>query len=140
MSVRMASYPDDAESIRSLLRLIDLTIYPDLNDIRNPNDQWFVCEEMGEIIGCVAARKGIGEIRHIVVMPEHQRKGIGSQLANCAIEFLADLGYSRIWAQVRVKNAESQGLFEKLGFRRERRRIRSLKNPEVELYKYVLAL
>lgn len=140
MGIRKVSLPNDTESILSLLNHIDLSIYPERTDIENPDDQWFVYEEKGEIIGCVAARRSGGEIRHIAVLPNHRRKGIGSQLVNCAIEFLKSIGYSRIWAQVRVENKESQGLFEKLGFKCKPRTIRSVKNPEVKLYKYVLTL
>lgn len=140
MSVRKASLPKDTKSILSLLKYIDLSIYPKSTDIENPDDQWFVFEEKGEVIGFIAARRSRGEIRHIIVLPNHQRKGIGSQLANCAIEFLKSIGYAEIWAQVRVENKKSQRLFEKLGFRREPRLITSLKNPKVKLYKYMLVL
>jgi ribosomal protein S18 acetylase RimI-like enzyme len=140
VSIRKASFPNNTKSIHCLLRYIDLSIYPERIEIENPDDQWFVYEEKGEVIGCVAARRSRGEIRHIAVLPNHRRKGIGSQLVNCTIEFLKDIGYSTIWAQVRVKNKESQGLFEKLGFKRKPRPIRSVKNPEVKLYKYVLTL
>jgi len=138
MSVRKASLPNDAESILSLLRYIDLSVYPKLTDIENPDDQWFVYREKGEIVGCVAARRTTCEIRHIVILPNHQRKGIGTQLANSAIELLGSIGCSRIWVQIRLKNEKSQRLFEKLGFKREPRLIRSRKNPEVMLYSYVL--
>jgi len=141
MGIRKASLPDDTKSIHHLLRLIDLSIYPENTDIGNPDDQWFVYEEHGEITGCVAARRSRGEIRHIAVEPLHRRKGIGNQLANCAIAFLKSIGYSTIWAQIRVKNEKSQQLFEKLGFKRKPiRPIRSLKDPHVKLYKYVLTV
>ena len=140
MDIRKAFLPNDTKSIRCLLRYIDLSIYPEYTDIENPDDQWFVYEEKGEIVGCVAARKSRGEIRHIAVLPNYRRRGIGSQLVNCTIEFLKSIDYSRIRAQVRVKNKKSQRLFEKLGFRREPRPIRSVKNSEVKLYKYVLTL
>lgn len=117
-----------------------MSIYPEHTDIENPDDQWFVYDEKEEIIGCVATRISRGEIRHIVVLPNRRKKGIGTQLANCAIEFLKSIGYSIIWAQVRVEIKESQRLFEKLNFKRESRPIRSRKNPEVKLYKYVLTL
>lgn len=140
MSVRKASLPKDTKSIDSLLKYIDLSIYPERTDIENFDDQWFVFEEKEEIIGTVAARRSRGEIRHLVVLPNHRRKGIGSQLVNCTIEFLKSIGYSKIWAQVRVENEESQGLFGKLGFKRKPRPITSPKNPKVKLYKYMLVL
>jgi len=140
VSIRRASLPSDTRSIYSLLKHIDLSIYPEPTNIENPDDQWFIYEEKGRIIGCVAARKSRGEIRHIVVLPKHEGKGIGTQLGNCAIGFLKDIGYLGVWVQVRVQNKRSQGLFEKLGFKREPRTIRSRKNPQVKLYKYVLTL
>jgi ribosomal protein S18 acetylase RimI-like enzyme len=140
VSVRKATLPTDTKSLHSLLKYIDLSIYPEHAEIENPDDQWFVYEEKEEIIGCVAARKNSGEIRHIAVVPNHRRKGIGTKLAKCAIEFLRSVGCPIIWTQVRVKNEESQGLFEKLNFMREAKPIRSRKNPEVKLFKYVRAL
>ena len=132
--------PNDTESIHSLLKDLDLSIYPEPTDIENPDDQWFVYEENTEIIGCVAARRSRGEIRHVDVLLDHRRKSIGSKLVKRAIEFLKSIGYSRIWAQVRVTNEEGQGLFEKLGFERKPKLITSRKDPKVKLYKYELKL
>lgn len=138
MGVRKASLPNDTEFIHGLLKYIDLSIYPEPTDIENSDDRWFVYEDKGKIIGSVAARRNRGEIRHIVVLPNHRRKGIGSQLASRAIEFLRSIGYSSVWVQVRVENKESQRLFESLGFQRGSRLITSRKDPEVKLYKYAL--
>ena len=140
MSVRKASLPDDTESILSLLKYIDLSIYPGLTDIENPNDQWFVYEENREIIGCVAARRSRGEIRHVAVLSDHQNKGVGSKLVKQGIEFLKSMGYSSVWAQIRVCNKKSQGLFKKLGFVRKPGLITSLKDSKVKLHKYELRL
>jgi len=135
---RKAVLPHDTESIRSLLKYIDLSIYPERGDVENPDDQWFICEEESGIIGCVALRRTTGEVRHIVVLPAYRRKGIGRQLANSAIEYLRKVGYSRIWGQIRVNNEDSQRLFESLGFKRVPKPMTSRKNPEVKLYKYIL--
>jgi ribosomal protein S18 acetylase RimI-like enzyme len=140
MKPRKAVLPHDTESIESLLKYIDLSIYPECGDIENPDDQWFVYEEELGIVGCVASRRSTGEIRHIVVLPDYRKRDIGRQLANSAIEFLGKLGYSRIWGQIRVDNRESQQLFESLGFKCDHKPITSRKNPEVKLYKYVLLL
>lgn len=138
MNVRRASFPDDTKSIHSLIKYIDLSVYPEPANIENPDDQWFVYEEKRKVIGCAAATRSRGEIRHIVVLPNHRRSGIGSKLVNCTTDFLKNTGHSRIWAQVRVKNKESQRLFEKSGFERQLKLIRSSKDPKVKLYKYVL--
>jgi len=140
MGIRKSSLPNDTESILRLLKYIDLSIYPESIDIENPDDQWFVYEDEGKIVGSVAARRSRGEMRHIVVLPNHREKGIGRQLASHAIELLRSIGYSSVWAQVRVENKESQRLFESLGFNRRSRRITSRKDPEVKLYRYVLVL
>jgi ribosomal protein S18 acetylase RimI-like enzyme len=138
VSVRKASLPDNTTSIQSLLKYIDLSIYPGPTDIENPDDQWFVYKENSEIVGCVAARRSRGEIRHVVVLPDHQREGVGSKLVKLGIEFLKSIGYSRIWAQIRVNNKESQAFFESLGFVRKSRLVTSPKDPQVKLYKYEL--
>lgn len=140
MGVRKASLPNDTEFIIRLLGYIDLSIYPEATDIENTDDQWFVYEDNQKIVGSVTARRSRGEIRHIVVLPNHRRKGIGSQLASRAVEFLRSIGYSSVWGQVRVENKKSQRLFKNLGFKRESRPITFLKDPKVKLYKYVLIL
>ena len=138
VGVRKASLPNDTEFIIRLLGYIDLSIYPEATDIENPDDQWFVYEDKEEIIGSVAARRSRGELRHMVVLPSHRRKGLGRKLAKCAIEFLRGMGYSTVWAQVRARNKDSQRFFESLGFKRDSRLRTSLKDPEVKLYRYRL--
>ena len=140
MSVRKASLPNDIKSILSLLKYIDLSIYPGPIDIENPDDQWFVYEENRKIIGCVAARRSRGEIRHVVVLPKHQKKGVGSKRVKQGIEFLKSMGYSSVWAQIRVCNKKSRGLFERLGFKQKPRVVTSRKDPKVKLYKYEFEL
>jgi len=138
MSIKTARLPEDTVSIQHLLKFIDLSHYPSLSEIQNPEHQWFVYQQNGAIIGCVAATKDRGEIRHIVVEPTSCRKGIGSQLLNKAVVFLRNIGYRHVWAQVRIDNKKSQGLFRKAGFRQETRVLPSPENSAVKLNKFAL--
>jgi len=75
MGIRKAFFPEDISPIIRLLKYIDLSIYSDATDIKNPVDQWFVYEDKRKIVDCVAARKSRGEIRHVVVHPNYRKKG-----------------------------------------------------------------
>lgn len=139
MGIRKAFLPNDVETIRALLEHIELSIHPDTSDIEYRDDQWFVYGTGNEIIGAVAARKTTGEIRHLVVLPEHRRKGIGTQLVKQAVDFLRGQECLRIWVQIRVDNKGSQNLFKKLCFKRRPKPFSSRKNPDIKLYLYFLA-
>lgn len=137
MSVRAADLTKDMPYIQSLLKNIELSHVPLPEEIKNANHQWFVFEQDGVICGCVVAKKDRYEIGHIVVHPYFCRKGIGSKLVTTAVTFLQGINNKQIWAQVRITNDKSIGLFEKNGFRQEKILI-SQENSKVKLYKFIL--
>jgi ribosomal protein S18 acetylase RimI-like enzyme len=137
VSVRAADLTKDMPFIQSLLKNIDLSHIPLPEEIKNVNHQWFVFEQDGVICGCVVVKKDRCEIGHLIVDPNFCRKGIGSKLVTTAVTFLQDTNNKQIWAQVRITNDKSIGLFEKNGFRQEKILI-SQESPKVKLYKYIL--
>ncbi len=78
-------------------------------------DFW-VCQLNNRIVGCCALHitwKGLVEIRSLVVSRHYQRKGIGRQLINAAINEAKDLGCKSIFTLTYVPD-----YFKKSGFRR----------------------
>lgn len=69
----------------------------------------------GPIIGVAALHitwDGLGEIRSLVVAPEHQRRGIGSQLVRSCLEEARQLGLQRVFVLT-----TSPEFFQRFGFR-----------------------
>ena len=84
---------------------------------RNPST-CFVAEIAGEIIGGILAghdgRRGY--IYHAVVMPEHQGKGIGKQLADAACDALKAEGINRVGMLVFAGNQQGNAFWESQGW------------------------
>jgi len=84
---------------------------------RNP-DTCFVAVEDSEIVGCIMAghdgRRGY--IYHAAVSPDHQRKGIGSALAQAAVEALKNEGITKAALLVFAHNKTGNAFWEKQGF------------------------
>jgi ribosomal protein S18 acetylase RimI-like enzyme len=121
-----------------LLRNIDLSHFPQQQEIQNPNHQWFVYEEDDKVLGCVVAKENRQEIGHIAVDTDVLRKGIGSTLVNHCIPYLRSKSSKQVWAQVRVDNKASIGLFAKNGFKIEKK-ITSSKNSNLKLFRFILS-
>ena len=92
---------DDADALAAILRAAMRGAMPSLPELHTPEeDRWFlreivlpneevwVVERDGQIVGFTAlgAREGIDYLQHIYVAPEHQSRGIGSELLNRAKE------------------------------------------------------
>jgi ribosomal protein S18 acetylase RimI-like enzyme len=137
VSIRAADLTKDMPCIQSLLENIDLTHVPLPEEIKNVNHQWFVFEQDGVICDCVVAKKDRCEIGHVVVHPNCRRKGIGSKLVRTSVTFLQGTSDKQIWAQVRITNGKSIGLFKKNGFVEEKIWV-SPENPKVKLHKLIL--
>lgn len=72
-------------------------------------------EDDGPIIGVAALHitwDGLGEIRSLVVAPERQRQGIGSQLVQSCLEEARQLGLQRVFVLT-----TSPEFFRRFGFR-----------------------
>lgn len=138
MNIRKAVLPKETSRILFLLRLIELSHLPSPQEIENPNNMWFVFEQDGVILGGVAATNNRGEIAHIVVDPASQRNGIGSKLVTTAASYLKNTGHKRIWAQVRIDNSKSIGLFTKNGFTLQERLLTSREDHRVKLFEFIL--
>ena len=84
---------------------------------RNPST-CFVAEIAGEIIGGILAghdgRRGY--IYHAVVLPEHQGKGIGKQLADAACDALRAEGINRVGMLVFASNQQGNAFWESQGW------------------------
>jgi len=84
---------------------------------RNPTT-CFVAEIDGEIIGGILAghdgRRGY--IYHAIVLPEHQGKGIGKQLADSACSALRAEGINRVGMLVFAGNQQGNAFWESQGW------------------------
>jgi ribosomal protein S18 acetylase RimI-like enzyme len=84
---------------------------------RNPST-CFVAEIAGEIIGGILSghdgRRGY--IYHAIVLPEHQGKGIGKQLADAACDALRAEGINRVGMLVFAGNQQGNAFWESQGW------------------------
>ena len=74
----------------------------------------------GEVIGTVGVRRwgdGIAELKRMYVRPVGRGSGLGRQLAEAAIQFARDAGYSAIRLDSdQASMPEANRLYERLGF------------------------
>jgi len=84
---------------------------------RNP-DTCFVAEEDGIITGAIMAGNDgrRGYIYHTAVHPAHRKQGIGSSLADAALNALAAAGITKVALVVFDRNAGGNAFWEKQGF------------------------
>ena len=68
-------------------------------DVLHSHEGW-VCECDGKVVGAAMADKNTGELWVVVVLPEYERKGIGSKLYIQAIEWLVSLGWKEAWLAI----------------------------------------
>jgi CBS-domain-containing membrane protein len=52
----------------------------------------------------------------VVVLPPFQNRGIGTQLARCAVQLAHEVGFCRIWLSVEATNLRARRVFRKCGF------------------------
>lgn len=85
--------------------------------VRNPNT-CFVAEEEGNLLGVIMAghdgRRGF--IYHTSVSPDARGRGIGTQLANAALDALKAEGISKVALVAFTRNETGNAFWEKLGF------------------------
>jgi len=109
----------DIKKIQALINLFakkDLMLARSLNELyENLRDFW-VYENKGKIIGCVAMHiswDDLAEIKSMAVAKPYQNKGIGSQLITACLDESKDLGAKKIFVLTYKPN-----FFDKFGFKR----------------------
>ena len=72
----------------------------------------------GQLLGYFVVMPGVDELHllNVTVAPEHQSRGLGSQLMQAVFEHGARLGMSLLWLEVRKSNLRAQSLYRRLGF------------------------
>jgi GNAT superfamily N-acetyltransferase len=139
------SIPDDVYAIRELHKITWLNTYPNdeagitIGDIKdkfkddetpegkrkieakkerclNKNQQTWVAEERGKIIGACRAEKGrqINRLSAIYVLPDYQGKGVGSELIVNALGWLGN--QKDIYVNVVEYNLKAINFYKKHGF------------------------
>ena len=83
------------------------------------NDEFFVYQENGEIIGVVSLItdvSNVAEIRDMVIKPEFRRKGYGKNIVQELLELAKERKLRKVFGLVMP---ELEKFFEKLGFEKE---------------------
>jgi len=96
-------------------------------------DTFIVAEEDGEIVGYVMCRMesglpdfgllGIAKRGHVIsvaVLPEHQRRGVGTALMKEAMAGMRVYKAKECYLEVRVTNEPAVHLYDKLGFQKSK--------------------
>ena len=80
----------------------------------------YLIEENGEIVAYAGFSSVLyeGNLDIIAVSENHRRKGYAKQLANKAFSELVKNGVTKVFLEVRKKNAAAISLYELLGFNR----------------------
>ena len=79
---------------------------------------FFIAYDRNTPIGyfCFSYFLGEAELERICVIPDYQRKGVGSQMLSYAIDYLRELNCSKFMLEVRSKNYKAVSLYKKYGF------------------------
>jgi len=128
--------PDDLEQVMHINRIClpeNYATYFFMDLYERFPETFIVAEEDGEIVGYVMCRietglpdfglLGIAKRGHVIsiaVLPEHQRKGIGSALMNEVMAAMKVYKAKECYLEVRVSNAPGVNLYKKLGFEASR--------------------
>ncbi|MGH3066750.1 MAG: GNAT family N-acetyltransferase [Gaiellaceae bacterium] len=119
---------EDADALAAILRAALRTAMPSLPELHTPEeDQWFlrevvlpneevwVVERDEQIVGFAAlgSRQDVDYLQHIYVAPEHQRRGVGTELFKHAKE-RRPAGF-RLW--VFQRNEGARRFYERHGCR-----------------------
>lgn len=124
--------PDDLERVMYINRIClpeNYATYFFMDLYERFPETFIVAEEDGEVVGYVMCRietglpdfglLGIAKRGHVIsiaVLPEHQRKGIGSALMNEAMAGMKVHKAKECYLEVRVTNTPAVNLYKKLGF------------------------
>ncbi|MDR1621916.1 MAG: GNAT family N-acetyltransferase [Synergistaceae bacterium] len=75
-----------------------------------------------------------GLLMNLVVVPEHRRRGFGTQLVAAAAECANDMGFSMLVLRVRASNFAARALYGSLGFRTDATRESFYSDGDVAQY------
>lgn len=93
-----------------------------------------VYEREGIVVGYVTSQgneaAGIGHIRNMAVDPDHQGKGIGTELLRAAVAQLRGQGMAYVRIETLEQNACGMHLYPKLGFQEIARQVHYVLPPE----------
>ncbi len=109
----------DVSQIQKLINQFakqELMLPRSLSDIYESLRDFWICEFNNRIIGCCALHvtwKDLAEVRSLAVNKRYQRRGIGRQLINAAINEARELGCKSVFALTYIPD-----YFRKYGFRR----------------------
>jgi RimJ/RimL family protein N-acetyltransferase len=96
----------------------------------------FVAEADGEVVGQIfvmASRHGFGEIG-MMVAKDWRGRGVGTALMEAAIAYARDQGLHKLSLDVFPHNEAAIGLYKKLGFVEEGRRVKQYRRRNGELW------
>ncbi len=116
--IRKAQLNEVSEIWRMLHAFADKDVLPrTMADLYSQVREYFVYKKgRGSIIGVAALHifwQDLGEIRSVAVLPNFQKTGIGSRLANKCIEEARILGLKKVFALTTRPD-----FFKRLGFKR----------------------
>ena len=106
--------------------------------ITNPNGRVVICENQGELVGCVACYVAAdeGEIDSVVVKKEARKCGIGGKMLHFLHEEVEKIGVHYLFLEVRESNLPAQRLYEKMGYENVGKRPKFYQNPQEDAYIY----
>jgi ribosomal protein S18 acetylase RimI-like enzyme len=107
-------------------------------------ESWFyVAVVQGEVIGFaqfIMGENGRGELTRIYVLPEWQRREVGSGLLREGLAALSTQGAGEVFVHVEKGNARAIGFYERRGFHQVREFSAELPEQNLELLEYALSL
>ncbi len=88
----------------------------DTLDGARTHEGW-ICECDGKVVGFSMANRGTGEFWVMAVLPEYEKRGIGSKLHDQAMDWLISLGWKESWLGVLQDiQVNGYGFFKKRGW------------------------
>lgn len=78
----------------------------------------WVCECDGKVVGVAMGNKTNGEFWVMVVLPEYEKRGIGSKLYDLTTDWLASQGWKELWLGVQQElQLNAYAFFKKRGWK-----------------------
>jgi len=108
------------------------------------SESWFYVAVVGEeVIGFaqfMMREDRRGELTRIYVLPEWQRRGVGSRLLREGLAALSTHGAEKVFVHVEKDNAKGTGFYERSGFHQIREFSLELPGQNLEMLEYALSL